>query len=129
MRLLFFILLIIILPFFSYSITPFSLSPLGLALAEAERGTEDDFEFPPITLPVADDTLIKANNMRIIFAGGAGTLTGIGFMIYGIIDILGLIEEGYFTYEIGHSLFFISTGLIITGISVSFLTPAIDSFL
>ena len=129
MRTLWILLFILFLPLLSQALTPLSLTPLGLSLSGQNNDNEDgDFEFPPITLPVMDDSLVKTYTLKIIIIGSTGTLTGIGFVIFGLFDCLSLAEQGYFSYKSTRGLFFISAGIVISGISVAVLTPALDTF-
>jgi hypothetical protein len=122
------VLIILSIPLLGHGLVPLSRTPLEISLSIQDvENDEGEFEFPPITQPIIDDSVVLEYRLTIIITSSVGTMTGIGFLVFGIIDLLSLVEQGYFSYESSRGIFFISAGLIISGISVAVLTPALDS--
>ena len=130
MKTIFFILIFLFLPLFLFSLSPFTFIPHSLSSLLTESNEEEsEFEFPPITLPLIDAEFINSHKHEIIALSSMCGIIGIGFIIYGIQELFAQVENGYYSYEIKKGIFFIFSGLIVGGISLTFFKSAIDTHL
>jgi hypothetical protein len=104
------------------------LLPASLIWGGESGNGENDFEFPPLTVPVMDEDIIGDYSIELIAMSGTGTACGIGMVVYGVLDIIAeTTESGYFSCEVNRGILFTSLGFILGGISVTILKTAIES--
>ncbi|MBN1697039.1 MAG: hypothetical protein JW881_05970 [Spirochaetales bacterium] len=92
-----------------------------------ESSPDEEFDFPPLSTPLLDDTVIGTYNVELVAVGGTGTAAGIGFILYGLSDIIArTINEGRFSHEADRGLFFVSFGFVVGGLSFAVLKSALE---